>query len=51
MSLTPWKLPHLATFTREPIADFLEPVLAKIPSKNNHARAIEVLEWAERTYP
>ncbi len=43
----------MATIVRgdEPLADFFEPVLAKIPNDANRARAIEVLQWVERTYP
>lgn len=35
----------------EPLADFFAPVFVKIPTEENRARALEILEWIERAYP
>ncbi|QOQ38446.1 iron chaperone [Trueperella pecoris] len=43
----------MATIIRdgEPLASFFAPVLSKIALDSHRERAIEVLEWVERTYP
>lgn len=43
----------MATIIRddEPLGEFFEPLLSKIPVEENRARALEVLEWIEATFP
>lgn len=35
----------------EPLGEFFEPVLEKIPVDQHRARALDVLEWIEATFP